>query len=179
MHCIGDTVTNDKADAKSPSPVIFTASRRQSFCCPKSTSSCQSVIFFTSQSHFFTWLTPGLLWTNVDEIVYIYLWPVKPWPKKLNWLMFKNNLCLTRFLVQKTMDFPEIWIVSVISWTCERIVIFFGWILDSHLDKKSVRDWEWSRPQSKSWIWINANHWIMMLNFDNFFGCTAVEMRKT
>ena len=105
------------------------ASHRQSFSCPKSTSSRQSVIFFTSQSHFFTWLTLGTTvdkWTNVDEIVYIYLWPVKPWPKKLNWLMFKNNPCLTRFLVQKTMDFPEIWIVSVISWTCERIVIFLG-----------------------------------------------------
>ena len=53
VHCIGDTVTNNKADAKSPPPVIFTASRRQSFSCPKSTSSRQSVIFFTSQSHFF------------------------------------------------------------------------------------------------------------------------------
>jgi len=48
------TVTNNKYDAKSPPPVILTASRRQSFSCPKSTSSCQSVIFFTSQSHFFT-----------------------------------------------------------------------------------------------------------------------------
>jgi len=54
VYCIGDTVTNNEADAKSPPPVIFTASRRQSFSCPKSTSSRQSVIFFTSQSHFFT-----------------------------------------------------------------------------------------------------------------------------
>jgi len=29
-------VPNNKADAKSPPPVIFTASRRQSFSCPKS-----------------------------------------------------------------------------------------------------------------------------------------------
>ena len=40
--------------------LILTASRRQSFSCFKSTSSRQSVIFFTSQSHFFKWLmTPG------------------------------------------------------------------------------------------------------------------------
>ena len=44
--------------------LILTASRRQSFSCPKSTSSRQSVIFFTSQSHFFTWRTPG---TNTEE----------------------------------------------------------------------------------------------------------------
>ena len=54
MSCIGDTVTNNKADAKSPPPVILTASRRQSFSYPKSTSSRRSVIFFTSQSHLFT-----------------------------------------------------------------------------------------------------------------------------
>ena len=52
MSCIGDTATNNKADAKSPSPVILTATRRQSFSCPKSTSSRQSVIFFTSQVTF-------------------------------------------------------------------------------------------------------------------------------
>ena len=55
MSCMEtQTVTNNKADAKSPPPVILTAIRRQSFSCPKSTSSRQSVIFFTSQSHFFT-----------------------------------------------------------------------------------------------------------------------------
>ena len=38
-------VDNNKADAKSPWPVILTASCRQSFSCPKSTSSRQSVTF--------------------------------------------------------------------------------------------------------------------------------------
>jgi len=58
--CLAYILTN-KADAKPPPLVILTASRRQSFRCPKSTSSRQSVIFFTSQSHFFTWLTLGTI----------------------------------------------------------------------------------------------------------------------
>ena len=68
-------VDNNKADAKSPPPVIFTASRRQSFSCPKSTSSRQSVIFFTSQLHFFMWLTP---WTTcgMDGWVGHVGWPI-------------------------------------------------------------------------------------------------------
>ena len=80
VHCIGDTVTNNKADAKSPPPVIFTTSCRQSFSCPKSTLSRQSVIFFTSQSHFFMWLTPGTK----------YQWhcsrsPLQSWSSLLAW----------------------------------------------------------------------------------------------
>ena len=42
-----------------PPPVILWQVDSQSFSFFKSTSSRQSVIFFTSQSHFFTWLTPG------------------------------------------------------------------------------------------------------------------------
>ena len=44
-----------------PPPVILWQVVSQSFSCFKSTSSCQSVIFFTSQSHFFTRLTPGTM----------------------------------------------------------------------------------------------------------------------
>ena len=44
-----------------PPPVILWQVVSQPFSFFKSTSSRQSVIFFTSQSHFFTWLTPGTI----------------------------------------------------------------------------------------------------------------------
>jgi len=44
---------------QSPQSVIFMASRCQSFSLLKSTWVTSSVIFFTSQSYVFIWLTPG------------------------------------------------------------------------------------------------------------------------
>ena len=68
MSCMEtQTVTNNKADAKSPPPVILTAIRRQSFSCPKSTSSRQSVIFFSDQSVTFLYVTDSGDYTEVHD----------------------------------------------------------------------------------------------------------------
>ena len=53
MSCIRDTVTNNKADVKSPPPVILTASRHQSFSCHLAVQSTSSrhQSYFSPVSH--------------------------------------------------------------------------------------------------------------------------------